>query len=64
MFVERFIAELNLVPSVPKEKNRLPQQAPHWIRPPEGLIKVNVDAAISKNQAQASVAAVARDEDG
>ena len=37
---------------------------PCWVRPPIGLAKINVDAAMSKNSGQAAAAAVARDEDG
>ena len=39
-------------------------QVPCWVRPPIGLAKINVDAAMSKNSGQAAAAAVARDEDG
>jgi len=35
-----------------------------WIPPPEGIMKINVDAALAKNTSQASVAAVARDATG
>jgi hypothetical protein len=35
-----------------------------WIKTPRGFAKINVDAATSKNSTMASVAAVARDEDG
>lgn len=35
-----------------------------WIPPPAGLVKINVDAAISKNTNKASAAAVVRDERG
>ena len=35
-----------------------------WIPPPQGVLKVNVDAALSKNSDTAAVAAVARDETG
>ena len=37
---------------------------PRWIPPPQGVLKVNVDAALSKNSDTAAVAAVARDETG
>ena len=39
-------------------------QVPCWIPPPRGVLKVNVDAALSKNSDIAAVAAVARDETG
>ena len=38
--------------------------AQRWIAPPAGLIKVNVDAALSKNEKLAAVLAVARDDAG
>jgi hypothetical protein len=34
------------------------------IAPPSSVIKINVDAALSKNVSMASVAAIARDKDG
>ena len=37
---------------------------PRWIPPPGGMLKVNVDAAISKNEGTVAVSAVARDGDG
>ena len=39
-------------------------QVPCWIPPPRGVLKVNVDAALSKNSDIAAMAAVARDETG
>ena len=39
-------------------------QVPCWIPPPRGVLKVNVDAALSKNSDIAAVAAMARDETG
>ena len=38
--------------------------APRWIPPPRGIMKVNVDAAISKNSCIATMATIARDEGG
>ncbi|TVU33601.1 hypothetical protein EJB05_25426, partial [Eragrostis curvula] len=37
------------------------QGRPRWIPPPAGMMKINVDAALSKNSGIASAAAVARD---
>jgi hypothetical protein len=39
-------------------------QVPHWVRPPRGLAKINVDVAMSKNSCQAAATAMACDEDG
>ena len=35
-----------------------------WIAPPAGVVKINVDAALSKNDLKVSAAAIARDENG
>jgi ribonuclease HI len=35
-----------------------------WLPPPVGVAKLNVDAALSKNENKATVAAIARDENG
>ena len=39
------------------------QKAP-WIPPPVGVMKINVNVAISKNSSKASASAVARDSSG
>src|SRR6185312_11339021 len=38
--------------------------APRWIPPPQGMMKISVDASLSKNSSMVAVAAVARDEAG
>lgn len=43
---------------------RVHEPRPAWIRPLTGVVKINVDAALSKNASIASVAAIARDDDG
>ena len=35
-----------------------------WIAPPLGVVKINIDTALSKNTSTPSVAAIARDGDG
>ena len=40
------------------------QSRPTWIAPPSGVVKINIDAALSKNTSTTSAAAIARDEDG
>jgi len=63
-FVEKFLSELNM--EKPWAKNHKGEQppAPRWIPPPQGMMKINIDAALSKNSSMAAVAAVARDEAG
>jgi len=39
-------------------------RVPRWIPPPGGIVKINVDAALSINSRGASAAAVARDASG
>jgi len=63
-FIERYIAELDLIKPVQAAARGLKQQQPRWIRPPEGVMKINVDAAISKNTGRAVAAAIARDGEG
>ena len=63
-FVEKFLSELNMEkPWEESHRGELPP-APRWIPPPQGMMKINVDAALSKNSSMAVVAAVARDEAG
>ncbi|GJN09926.1 hypothetical protein PR202_ga27980 [Eleusine coracana subsp. coracana] len=62
-FVLQFISELQAV-STEKTTKGVAGQVPRWIPPPAGLMKINVDATLSKNVARGSVAAVARDGEG
>jgi hypothetical protein len=63
-FVDMFMAELDQLkpekaaPSTGARANR------RWILPPEGSIKISVDAAISKNSGRVSPAVLARNRDG
>src|SRR6185295_10744836 len=63
-FVERFLSDL--VKATPKSVNREGggTRVPRWIPPRNGMMKVNVDAALSKNMNVAAMAVVARDEKG
>lgn len=47
-FVNRFLTDLEL--SMPKSKDRKETQVHHpcWIAPPQGMMKINVDATLSK----------------
>ncbi|GJN39670.1 hypothetical protein PR202_gb28803 [Eleusine coracana subsp. coracana] len=64
-FVENFIAELRSLKPPPTETQQGPRnQSPRWIAPPEGMVKLNVEAALSKNRDMAAVSAVARDTGG
>ena len=65
-FVENFISDLNQC-GEQEQKCRVAttcQSGPRWIAPPQGMIKVNVDAAVGKNSGRGAVAAVARSDNG
>jgi hypothetical protein len=64
-FVNSFISDLTMA----EGKKGVHVQQGHtqqagWIPPPEGLVKINVDAATSKNTNRGAIAAVARSSDG
>jgi hypothetical protein len=63
-FVDRFISDLSLSGTRREVKERPVLSSPRWLPPPQGLMKINVDAAISKNTGLSSAAAVARNEAG
>ncbi|KAK1608489.1 hypothetical protein QYE76_032162 [Lolium multiflorum] len=63
-FIERFIADLELIKAPAQQRRVSAGVVPRWIPPPPGVAKVNVDAALSKDERLAAVAAVARDVDG
>lgn len=61
-FVERFLVDLELVTPKAEKKEGVQVQVPRWIPPPQGTMKVNVDAATSKNSCIATLVAIVRDE--
>ena len=63
-FIDRYIADLNLIKPEQGGGRGTQQQVPRWIPPPADTLKINVDAAISKNTGRAVAAAVARDGTG
>jgi ribonuclease HI len=63
-FIERFIADLDLIKAPAQQRRVSAGVVPRWIPPPSGVAKVNVDASLSKDERLAAVAAVARDVDG
>lgn len=63
-FRERFLSELQPLTSTPTSSLSGTSRQPRWIPPPAGLMKINTDAAVSKNSKLATAAAVARDGEG
>jgi hypothetical protein len=63
-FIGRYIADLELTKPRPKEDKQVRYHGARWIPPPLDFVKINVDAATSKNSNRASVAAVVRDSSG
>jgi hypothetical protein len=63
-FIERFIADLGEEKPRPASPSCIPHRSLAWIAPPAGVLKINVDAALSKNDLKASAAAIVRDENG
>jgi hypothetical protein len=59
-FVERFLNDLNLLAASPAKETKQTIHCPKWIPPPAGMVKVNVDAALSKNSSMGSIADVVR----
>jgi hypothetical protein len=65
LFCEALHSRVGADQPVTKAKQIVQRSGARWIRPPSGLVKINVDAAISKNtRTAASAVAVARDEMG
>jgi ribonuclease HI len=65
-FVKRFLQELSLIPKTSSGVSVTPgrERGRGWIPPGEGLIKANVDAAVSRDKSTGSVAVVLRRGDG
>nr|TKW19887.1 hypothetical protein SEVIR_4G049000v2 [Setaria viridis] len=63
-FVERFVAELELVKPVGNVRQMGKVTVPKWIPPPQGVTKINVDAATSKNSNISAAVAMACDGGG
>lgn len=62
-FLNRFIEELDLTKPAPQQA-MAKKTTPRWIRPPPGCMKINVDAATSKNSPRVAIAAIARNPEG
>lgn len=63
-FIERYIAELDLIKSANQVVGSKQSKERRWIPPSEGVVKINVDVALSKNTGKAAAAAIARDDAG
>ena len=64
VFVDKYVVELQAFKPIQTAKAKVQTQRPRWLPPPAGCMKVNVDVAISKNLRRASLAAIARDQNG
>jgi hypothetical protein len=65
-FVKRFLADLGEAYQTKPKKGTV-QRRPgvsRWVHPPSGLVKINVDAAVSREADHGAVGAVCRDSSG
>lgn len=60
-FVSSYISDLQSLKKAQSSNTAGTTRPPRWIPPPSGLMKINVDAALSKNTGKVVAAAVARD---
>ena len=58
-FVNKYVAKLKALKPTQGAKAKVQTRRPLWLPSPAACMKVNVDAAISKNLRRASVAAIA-----
>jgi ribonuclease HI len=63
-FMERFIAELQVITLTKTAARSMESTGLRWLPPPEGMVKINVDAATSKNSSKVAFAAVVQQADG
>jgi hypothetical protein len=63
-FINRFCADLEVQRGANKPEKGAGPAAPRWFSPPPGATKINVDAALSKNNKRASLVAIARNDAG
>ena len=60
-FINRYIADLEFIKPEQEKLRGVQLAVPRWIPPPANMMKINVDAAISKNLGRSAAAAIARD---
>lgn len=63
-FVDRFMSDIREDKQVQRKSGSAARQSLPWIPPPPGVVKINVDAALSKNDLKATAGAIARDATG
>jgi hypothetical protein len=64
-FVENFLADLTQSKNIVIKGGTAPKHGhPRWIPPPDGVVKVNVDAAVARRKDHGVIAAVARRANG
>lgn len=69
-FVQNYLSDLAMLPARPTKCGTVMpaaasrQERKNWIKPQLGCMKINVDAAISRNNDRGSLVAICRDEQG
>jgi hypothetical protein len=65
-FIRRFMSDLGVIPknNVKKMKAQGREVRKRWVAPPNGILKLNVDAAIDKHNDHEAISAVCRNFEG
>lgn len=66
-FILRYLADLEIVSNMAQKREPQVQQGrrpPRWIPPTDGMVKINVDGGIAKNNRKGAAAAICRDGQG
>lgn len=61
-FINSFLCEIHILEKPASTSTRSAHPRPnHWLAPPNGLCKINVDATLTRNRSIGAVGAVCRD---